>query len=240
MSTTWKRAALAVALTLVTTAAHARLIVRSSTTDSYRPRQVLAPNEIIKIPAGKEVVVLLPDGTTRLLTSAQNGPTSAVLKTSKPEASWWKDLIKYLQSGGAVASTGGTRGGPSISEASKPQTTFTIESVKPDAATGAMRVCVTQGILPTIARDRSEGAHAVSIAADGSDRPAALAFKSGETRLAWPSSIPIVAGMSYRVVPSNHATIVVEMKTLAKGLAGDARLQALGAAGCFEQMGGAD
>ena len=208
--------------------AQARMFVVASDAPEYPAKKIIEPGETLKLPPGKRMTVMLPDGTTRALTSADNGPVAAILQPVKP-VSWWQDLMDAARSGGGSSRPG------SVRSVSPRPAVFSV-----DGQTGPkFRLCVEPSTQPVITRDRTDGNPAVTILAEKSGQQATVAFAAGQPKLAWPAGIDIVDGQTYRITPASTAAMVVEARVVAPGLTGEAKVRALGAAGCTQQAAAA-
>jgi hypothetical protein len=205
-------------------AAEARLFVLKSDVAAYPARSVIEPGQKLSLPSGKSLTVLLPDGTMRELTSANNGPVQALLTSAKP-ASWWDDLVKLVMSGGGVDKPG------SVRSAGLPPVSFAVEGVRG----GNIRVCVERGGAPTVTRDRALVRQVVSIVAGGSTKPVVTEFAAGESTLKWPSGLEVADGQTYRVMPLDSTALDVRVTLIAKKLPGTAAVPTLAEAGCLAQ-----
>jgi hypothetical protein len=213
---------------LVSGAAEARLFVLKSDVAAYPARSVIEPSQRLNVPKGKRLTVLLPDGSMRDLTSANNGPVQALLQTTKP-ASWWDDLVKMVMSGGGTDKPG------SVRSVGLPPVSIAVEGV----SGGTARVCVGRGSVPTVTRDRTAAPLVVNILAGGSDKPVVAEFAAGESTLKWPTGLEVTAGQTYRVMPVSGAAMEVQVVLITKGRSGPEAVQALAGAGCLHQAAAA-
>lgn len=203
---------------------HARMFVVASDAPEYPTKKVIELGDTLKLPAGKRITVMLPDGTTRELTSANNGAVAVLLQPVKV-ASWWNDLIDIARSGGGSSRPGSVR-----SVTVRP-TVFAV-----DGQTGAnVRLCLEPPVQPVVTRDRTEGSLTVTILAEASGKRATADFAAGQEKLTWPSDLAVADGQSYRVTPTNAAPMQVEVRVVPSGLKGEAQVRTLGAAGCTRQ-----
>ena len=208
--------------------AQARMFVVASDATEYPAKRVIEPGDTLKLVPGKRITVMLPDGTTRELTSANNGPVAALLQPVKT-ASWWEDLIDIARSGGGSSRPGSVR-----SVTMRP-TVFTV-----DGQTGArFRLCVEPSTNPVVTRDRTDGNLTVIIVAEASGKQVTGEFAAGQMTLGWPSGLELADGQSYRVMPANAAPLQVELRIVPSGLKGEAQIRALGTAGCMKQAAAA-
>jgi hypothetical protein len=208
--------------------AEARLFVLRSDVAAYPARSVIEPDQKLNLPKGKSLTVLLPDGTMRDLTSANNGPVQALLQTTKP-ASWWDDLVKMVLSGGGTDKPG------SVRSVGIPPASLAIEGVRG----GTIRVCVERGGVPTVTRDRTAARQVVNFLAGASDKPVVAEFAAGENTLKWPSDLEVTDGQTYRVVPVNGTPMDIQVVLIAKGPPGAEAVQTLASAGCLPQAAAA-
>jgi hypothetical protein len=215
---------LAAALLLLCGEADARLFVLKSDAAAYPARSVIEADQKLDLPKGKRLTVLLPDGSMRDLSSANNGPVGALLQTASP-ASWWDDLIKMVMSGGGVDKPG------SVRSVGIPSASIAVEGVRG----GTARVCVERGSMPTVTRDRTATRQVVNFQAGTSDKRATAEFAAGESALKWPSGLEVADGQTYRVTPDNGTAMEVQLILIAKGPTGPQAVQALAGAGCLLQ-----
>jgi hypothetical protein len=208
--------------------AEARLFVVKSDVAAYPARSVIETDQKLNVPKGKRLTVLLPDGTMRDLTSANNGPVQALLQATKP-ASWWDDLVKMVMSGGGVDKPG------SVRSVGVPPMSLAIQGVRG----GTARVCVERGSVPTITRDRTAAPQAVTFLAGTSGKPVVTEFAAGESALKWPAGVEITDGQTYRVTAANGSAMEVQVILIAKLAPGPEAVQALAGAGCLPQAAAA-
>jgi hypothetical protein len=222
--TSLKAVAAMMAGLLVSGAAEARLFVLKSDVAAYPARSVIEPDQKLNVPKGKRLTVLLPDGSMRDLTAADNGPVQALLQATK-SASWWDDLVKMVLSGGGTDKPG------SVRSVGIPPVTLAVEGVR----SGKALVCVGRGGVPTITRDRTAAPLVVNFLAGASDKPVVAEFAVGESTLKWPPDLEFKAGQTYRVIPVNGTAMEFQAVLITKGRPGPEAVQALASAGCLHQ-----
>jgi hypothetical protein len=213
---------------LISGTAEARLFVLKSDVAAYPAQSVIEPGQKLNLPKGKRLTVLLPDGSTRDLTSANNGPVQALLQATKP-ASWWDDLVKMVLSGGGTDKPG------SVRSVGTPPASLAVEGIRG----GTARVCVERGAVPTVTRDRSADQQVVNFLAGTSDKPAVAEFAAGERTLKWPPGLEVVDGQTYRLQPVNGTGMQVQVVLIAKVPPGAEAVQSLAGAGCLPQAAAA-
>jgi hypothetical protein len=226
--TSLKAVAAMMAGLLVSGAAEARLFVLKSDVAAYPARSVIEPDQKLNVPKGKRLTVLLPDGSMRDLTAADNGPVQALLQATKP-ASWWDDLVKMVLSGGGTDKPG------SVRSVGIPPVTLAVEGVR----SGKALVCVGRGGVPNITRDRTAAPLVVNFLAGASDKPVVAEFAVGESTLKWPPALEFKAGQTYRVIPVNGTAMEFQAVLITKGRPGPEAVQGLAGAGCLHQAAAA-
>jgi hypothetical protein len=209
-------------------AAEARLFVLKSDVAAYPARSVIEPDQKLNVPKGKRLSVLLPDGSMRNLTSANNGPVQALLQATKP-ASWWDDLVKMVLSGGGTDKPG------SVRSIGIPPASIAVEGVRG----GKARVCVERGGVPTVTRDRTAARQVVNFQLGVGDKPVVAEFAAGESMLKWPAGLAVTDGQTYRVMPVNGTAMEVQVVLITKGQPGPEAVQTLAGAGCLPQAAAA-
>ena len=112
---------------------------------------------------------MLPDGTTRELSSANNGAVAALLQSVKP-ASWWEEIIEMARAGGGSSRPGAVR-----SITAKPPV-FAVDGI----TASRFKLCVEAGMPPAVTRDQTTGVHAVTIVAETGNKQVKAEFAAGQ------------------------------------------------------------
>jgi hypothetical protein len=231
----------ALALLAAATNVHARVYVSKTTVAEYPLLRVLERDHVLAIPAGQRVTITLSDGSKRQLTSADKGTIASILGPEPAPASWWAQVMKWLDERGASQDTvGGTR---SLTAAAvNPAEGLGVSGTPISRAVAADTICVVKGQTAMITRageaqvaaldvEVSEG----SAAPTPSTRRSAIRMAAGQMAVPWPAAVPLSDQVQVRLQPATGAARITTVRlipasTVAALTAAGCRTQALAAA----------
>jgi hypothetical protein len=215
-----------------TTAALAQLVVIESTASGIRPGARFEDSDVLSVPAGSEIRVVLPSGKTRTVRGPFSGTVGELNKGEPRNEGVMVWLMEFLRTGGARESApGATRGIAPV--AAKP-IGFSWSAV-PVTASGS--VCVRKGARLELVRPPSSRAEdAVVVDAQNATRGEAQ-WEAGSTTAAWPANlVPRSNAIYYVQLSGGRPQRQITLRVLDKLPADEDVLAELHRFGCKQQF----
>jgi hypothetical protein len=191
------------------TSALAELIVLQSTAPGLKPGQVLTDNQTITIPAGKTVMLVLPNGATKTVSGPESGPASRFSQGVSRNEALLDAVKKYVVTGGT---TSGRVGAMRSAAAPRPgsRAPFSWDTV-PINADGDY--CVAKTDRLQLIRSGARGDLDVTVVDFQKGKRAKAVFPSGTTTTAWPAGMEIGVG-KYAFVAKGQAMSQVRLRVI--------------------------
>lgn len=212
--------------------AAADVIVLSSSAQDIYARTELSDNYVLKLKAGEEVNLLLPNDATKRIPGPFEGTVSSLYKNDGVVRIVYKTM-KALWFSAGRDSTGatGTRDTQPVGDAD-------WRAIQVVARTGGPATyCVEKGSQPLLSRAPSMNGVTVRITdAKKQTKPAELNWPRDKNELEWPKTMPVQRGRIYSVANSGVEVQVTLLEVQPGSLADSGRLKMLAKHKCTVQL----
>ena len=221
------------ALAICAGGAAAQVIVLQSKVKGLRTGMMLQNSQKVSIPAGQNVVFVLPSGSTRTVSGPFKGAASQLTKGVARNKGLFDAVQKYVKDGGASRKTvGAVRSAIPSSGFNRGAVPFSWRAI-PTTANGD--ICLERGASLAFARSRKSRAQAMTLVDMKTQQRDTVRFAAGESQAKWPGAVDARVG-DYALILANGVTRKFRIRFVSPLPSKDDTLRVLHAQRCNAQF----
>ncbi|HUS95532.1 MAG TPA: hypothetical protein VMX97_02215 [Hyphomicrobiaceae bacterium] len=220
-------------LTVTGMTAAAQVIVISSSAPQLHAGRTLTGNTTLEIPAGANVVLILPSGVTRTIPGPYSGRVSELTRGSRSNAPLFDVVKNFIKTGGTTTSNVGAMRSiaPKRTIVSKPAP-FSWTGI---SLTSNGSICVEKGVALTLTRTQPGRAQTVTVVNMNTARRAKVEFGAQDLTAPWPAAVQPENG-SFALLSTGTPMRQIRLRLIATLPPTDAILQVLHKNDCKQQL----